>query len=597
MSPDQQNVLEYIALSYTWGDASDVKEIKLNGRRFEVTANLFLSLENLRELYMSATSTALILWIDAICINQKNPNEKGSQVGQMHHIYKHAREVVIWLGAPSGGTDLAFELMDEFQLHLDAKELEPEQDPWEKIDSLREPLVLETMNYLIRYDQIAAWIALHRLLSCLWWSRAWTLQELLMSKEATFICGKKLAVWSVISLAIEVVQTTLPAVADLINDSEPHRSWNYDGGIPYKWSLFDLRNALGCRVTHSSKKALDANLVWPSIAVLGFLRISQFRHCLFDHDKIYSILGLVPPAVSSRISKPNYQLPFEQVYTEMVQAYVYGTQSLNIICYSQYSDIPATSLPSWVPDWRWRDRVWTADGTTQNFVGEWHHEAIQKHAPSFLGNGTILNVLGIQLATIKCINLQTSVWPQLHIIIETRKYHGSNSPLWLWRIDDIFDNLSAEAEDVYKPKGIIKAESARHFILGSFLLRYTKLSAFPDGSSPFSPPTPPPTPPRWDLPDLYDMMAFIVSSRTIATTDSTNKYGPQLCLVPYWTEVGDILCQIVGCTAPVILRPVGNDNFKFIGDCYVYEKPGEKMIELLQQAIDSEKGLERFTLI
>jgi hypothetical protein len=42
-----------------------------------------------------------VLWIDALCINQANIDERNHQVGQMDRIYKDAEEVVIWVGCKS----------------------------------------------------------------------------------------------------------------------------------------------------------------------------------------------------------------------------------------------------------------------------------------------------------------------------------------------------------------------------------------------------------------------------------------------------------------------------------------------------------------
>jgi hypothetical protein len=70
----------------------------------------------------------------------------------------------------------------------------------------------------------------------------------------------------------------------------------------------------------------------------------------------------------------------------------------------------------------------------------------------------------------------------------------------------------------------------------------------------------------------------------------------ELCLAPFWAQEGDIVCQLIRCTVPVILRRRGDGRYTFVGDCYFYAKMDEKMIELLEQAMESESGLERFVL-
>lgn len=54
--------------------------------------------------YLRETDSRRILWVDAICINQKDFNERGHQVGIMRDIYSKAPQVLIWLGEAS--TDL-----------------------------------------------------------------------------------------------------------------------------------------------------------------------------------------------------------------------------------------------------------------------------------------------------------------------------------------------------------------------------------------------------------------------------------------------------------------------------------------------------------
>lgn len=53
-------------------------------------------------------SARLFIWIDAICIDQTDENEKAMQIPLMSEIYKRAYQVNVWLGLPSYGTGLVF---------------------------------------------------------------------------------------------------------------------------------------------------------------------------------------------------------------------------------------------------------------------------------------------------------------------------------------------------------------------------------------------------------------------------------------------------------------------------------------------------------
>lgn len=90
--------LPYDALSYTWGGEvdKDSPTIILNCQKVSVTRNLFDALYNLRQ-----STGDQILWVDALCINQTDPREKGHQVGQMRNTYEKAETVLVWLGIGS----------------------------------------------------------------------------------------------------------------------------------------------------------------------------------------------------------------------------------------------------------------------------------------------------------------------------------------------------------------------------------------------------------------------------------------------------------------------------------------------------------------
>ncbi|KAF2432949.1 hypothetical protein EJ08DRAFT_552229, partial [Tothia fuscella] len=92
VSLDDTNPI-YEALSYVWGDPKRTLPVLLNGHTFEVTTSLESALRRLRH----PTSTRTI-WVDALCINQKNDAERTEQVKLMRYIYSQTQEVLIWLG-------------------------------------------------------------------------------------------------------------------------------------------------------------------------------------------------------------------------------------------------------------------------------------------------------------------------------------------------------------------------------------------------------------------------------------------------------------------------------------------------------------------
>ncbi|KAF1997475.1 heterokaryon incompatibility, partial [Amniculicola lignicola CBS 123094] len=85
----------YYCLSYCWGDYNPTqdKNILVNGKQFLVRANLWDFLDVARRKYPDR-----LFWIDAICINQSDNDEKGREVKRMGEIFSNATGVVVWLG-------------------------------------------------------------------------------------------------------------------------------------------------------------------------------------------------------------------------------------------------------------------------------------------------------------------------------------------------------------------------------------------------------------------------------------------------------------------------------------------------------------------
>ncbi|KAJ3519362.1 hypothetical protein NM208_g14153 [Fusarium decemcellulare] len=135
----------YAAVSYTWGDDKPSKNICLNGRNFPVRPNLRACLETLASDVFNNKSFSRFLWVDAICIDQDNDQERNSQVSQMNNTYQCAQYVCVWLG-PSLTEGLL------------------EWKSWE--DSIQE---LARRPY---------------------WTRFWVIQEFLLNRGVRIYCGR-----------------------------------------------------------------------------------------------------------------------------------------------------------------------------------------------------------------------------------------------------------------------------------------------------------------------------------------------------------------------------------------------------------------------
>lgn len=134
---------DYDALSYAWEGQTPREAIQLDGDPFLVTPNVFSALKHLRLKKERRT-----LWIDAVCIDQQNNDERRDQVAQMRHIFHNAEKVIVWLG--DGDDDSAY-AMD-----------------WLKVTTAHE---------FVSFPR-----AVVRLLNRPWWRRIWVLQEVVAAR-------------------------------------------------------------------------------------------------------------------------------------------------------------------------------------------------------------------------------------------------------------------------------------------------------------------------------------------------------------------------------------------------------------------------------
>jgi hypothetical protein len=94
----------YEALSYVWGSETKPRFILIDGQNLGVTENLYTLL-----LRLQAHNCSRIIWVDAVCINQTNEEEKETQISLMAEIYAKAIRVIVWLGKTEDNSDQALE--------------------------------------------------------------------------------------------------------------------------------------------------------------------------------------------------------------------------------------------------------------------------------------------------------------------------------------------------------------------------------------------------------------------------------------------------------------------------------------------------------
>lgn len=182
---DEEGIIEYEALSYTWGGTYKSHDIEVNEHIMAVTKNLYMALHSLRR-----PREDRILWIDAICIDQENDKERGHQVLQMAAIYEKAQRVIIWLGPATPDTDAVFDCMSRFGQEMTkhvCKDWNVADKRWrEALSSVQDSAGQERMRSIP--EQRAG---LEDLLARPWFDRVWIIQEVANARAAMVFCGTK----------------------------------------------------------------------------------------------------------------------------------------------------------------------------------------------------------------------------------------------------------------------------------------------------------------------------------------------------------------------------------------------------------------------
>ncbi|EUC41754.1 hypothetical protein COCMIDRAFT_56092, partial [Bipolaris oryzae ATCC 44560] len=155
----------YEALSYVWGAPATTEIVILDGRPVLVTRNLQCALRCLRY-----KTSARLLWVDALCIDQTSTEEKSVQVPRMWAVFTFCQKSLIFLGDESDDSDRALHLL--------------------YMISALQPGDLDAVAKMVGDHNLASsWDALLKLMQRQWWGRAWIIQEYVVATNIQFLCG------------------------------------------------------------------------------------------------------------------------------------------------------------------------------------------------------------------------------------------------------------------------------------------------------------------------------------------------------------------------------------------------------------------------
>jgi hypothetical protein len=569
----------YEALSYVWGNRTPEYTITVNDLLFEVGSSLHIALAQLAQ----ATTAGTWLWIDAICIDQTNVDEKSSQVQQMRDIFQAAHSVWVSLGESSQDVDSLLSLMDCIgPIALKAGVLEL----WDTLDDVisqqgaeKHPAVL-FLPEMLKYDSLrteGAFRATVDLLGRSNWSRAWILQEIALATRGNILCGSK-------TIEIDEFHAVLTAIyfAKIAYFPRQNPEWR-DFGCGLSNNYFHIHSLLA---RQRRSRGGDVSLLDLLLSDhRGAVQERPFHEASDPRDIIYALMGGASDADCLEIV-PDYQRSVSEVYVQATKAIMAHYPQYKL----EYCSFPKDNaeLPSWVPDWQRIGRLGVSrylgygshfkasGGRTQTVTAPLNTLnlslrgifadsivdiltiGVNDNRENPLPEGMKLaNGLKFKSSRNLCIK---SILRFAKSFVETR---ASEPDLWRLMLAGEMDCIRRAAEfDALAPKAF-RGETIRADMVSENQLVYMLNHSYP-------------FPRRLtadeDLQKFVDnfcerivvMGAAVGRGRTLFLT-----HRGSLGLGPYHVKVGDSVTIIFGTQIPIILRPAAG-TYTYVGEAYVH---------------------------
>ena len=307
-------VLGYVALSYTWGGQERTERILCDDRVLLVTPNLLTALKNLRHELAS-----VILWADAVCIDQQSIDDKNTQVALMSRIFSQAMAVVAWLGEGQEQSATAIELIESIGSKVTVGRSSTYADFGKIPNNLKADFRSLGHFYANPYFQ-----------------RSWIIQEISLAKKIHFRLGNTILSYEKVLVTAGFLEATA-LVLELLPD------------VPQEQKPRPGLLTLTGKIQHATEKNEERPLGWLLSSTGGF-SASDAR------DKVIALLGL-----SSRQTQnlregdlaPDYRKSTEEIYREATGHILTQESYVRILsCVpDKYFRTSSFKLPSWVPDY------------------------------------------------------------------------------------------------------------------------------------------------------------------------------------------------------------------------------------------------------
>ncbi|PKS06077.1 hypothetical protein jhhlp_007911 [Lomentospora prolificans] len=554
----------YKALSYVWGDPSAQVSIMCSGSSLSITHSLFSALKRVRHV-----DRDVVVWADAICINQQDVVEKGTQVNMMGDIYDSADEVIVWLGDEHAEkSHKAFATIQGVcEMITTGKDRESFQAPgWQIATRSVIPSVLtEETNQFVE-----------TLFKLPWFSRVWVLQEVGLATRAT-------AHWGSASLEFTyIAEFTRMAMqhsdlkhylgehmVQLLSGRPDHALWNV-------WSTYNKKGSwlFRSKLLKNFAETVATECNPDFVLVLEGSRLFDATNPL---DHVYAFLGhpeAKVPGTAELLLQADYTITIDEL-NKKVATRLALTQSLNFLVQVQpTADTlkPNSGIPSWIPRWH----INVPDGP-RAFWETWDASLRVSDKRSFEANvqddrlavtGIILDLVAERTSVMTPDNFKDGpvqagkliegIWNLVTQQGRPSRYGKNTLAAVASTLVCNYHSRLAPPED---PDEAIVDQIAWFCMRGVPDFFQQKLSGLHPKGELFSP--------QWDnnLALLFGTkMEYAATHRRFFITR-----GGLFGLGPALMEDGDLCVVLLGADVPFVIRPTDTKgHYILIGECYLY---------------------------
>jgi hypothetical protein len=528
---------------------SDLGSEQVAPNRLSVTQNLETALR-----YLRTTDASRILWIDAICIDQGNIEERSAEVLRMGDIYKWAQRVIICLGAGTYVTHSAMKFMMYIAGHV---EFDFIIRLLTYLGDSKEEITKRFNNWFTSPDSSEQREGVKDLLSRPWFRRLWIWQELCQAREAVVICGHDEINWQAFSKAVVCIDYQIRNT--IVRDPSQK-----DSVAPFKeLTLQTLLLIYGAadmgRNGHGD--------------FLDLLDTTRQARCEDPRDRVYAQMSMLPKHLRA-VLKPDYTKSTCQVYTEAALAILAREKYGLRILFHCSERSPDDCLPSWVPDWAVPRRTHRGE-----FISGFQASGPSGSETSFK-SGVGLLVQGVSTSTVVEVSGQVKPGPRFEDVVsvwsswarpesyEQSYYAGGTlfdaycSTLVCGNLKERFKNSHSSRQRNFPSPKMVRIMLRDLREQDPERSRYWRQERYAEERAQND-----------DKDKLFIARQFQdCERRTINDTGGRRFFTTvqgHVGLGPAELQAGDDICVFLGLDCPVALRPAGNDQFRVIGCCYV----------------------------